>query len=140
MELETTTTRGFWGPAGVLPQKRFVFLGSLNLISCNFSTIFSIFIFRQKSRTFNGQGGRQRRGWLGWGRGGALAPPVYILKKPCGKHQMLLNLLLKHFAFRESFEETSRITYTNISATIFLSLPKNLAEYIKLVPCQSFIL
>ncbi len=40
-----------WGP----PQKRFVFLGPLNLISCNFSTIFSIFFFRQK-RTFNGQG------------------------------------------------------------------------------------
>ena len=55
VEPETTTTRGFWGPAGVLPQRRFVFLGSLNLISCNFSTIFSIFIFRQK-RTFNGQG------------------------------------------------------------------------------------
>ena len=82
----------------------------------------------------------QHRGWLGWGRGGALAPPVYIFKKPCGKHQMFLNLLLKHFAFRETFEETSRITYTNISATIFLSLPKNLAEHIKLVPCQSFIL
>ncbi len=55
VEPETTTTRGFWGPAGVLPQKRFVFLGSLNLISCNFSTIFSTFISRQK-RTFNGQG------------------------------------------------------------------------------------
>ena len=55
VEPETTTTRGFWGPAGVFPQKCFVFLGSLNLISCNFSMIFSIFISRQK-RTFNGQG------------------------------------------------------------------------------------
>ncbi len=86
MEPETTTTRGFWGPAGVLPQKRFVFLGSLNLISCNFSTIFSIFIFRQK-RTFNlmdrgkaktfSEG--QHRGWLGWGR--SFSPSSIYLKK-----------------------------------------------------------
>ncbi len=69
------------GGVGVLSQKMFVFLSSLDLISCNFSMIFAHFqTKRDITRGGGGQnplvrGGGQHRGW------GALAPPVYMLKK-----------------------------------------------------------
>ncbi len=101
MEPETTTTRGFWGPAEVLPQKRFVFLGSLNLISCNFSTIFSIFIFRQKSRTFNGQGeGNIGVGWgLGVGEGRSFSPSSIYLKKALWETSNVAEFVTETFCF-----------------------------------------
>ena len=69
------------GGLGVLPQKMFVFLSSLDLISCNFSMIFTHFQTKRDitrgAKTLQWGGGGQHRGW----GGGALAPPVYMLKK-----------------------------------------------------------
>ena len=73
-----------FGGSGVLSKKIFVFLSSLDLISCNFSMIFAHFQTKRDITIGRGggakpfSGGEQHRGW---GGGGALAPPVYMLKK-----------------------------------------------------------
>ncbi len=68
------------GGLEVLPQNIFVFLSSLDLISCNFSMIFAHFQTKKGTllggpKPFSGGGGGNI------GAGGALAPPVYMLKK-----------------------------------------------------------
>ncbi len=83
---------GGGGVLGVLPPKNVVFLSSLDLISCNFSTIFAHF---QTKRDFYWGGGRAKPFSVGGGgtkplsgggggntgAGGALPPPVYMLKE-----------------------------------------------------------
>ena len=67
-----------WGGLGVLPQKLFVFLSSLDLISCNFSMIFAHF---QTKRDIT-RGAKTLQWGANIGAGGALPPPpVYMLKK-----------------------------------------------------------
>ncbi len=73
------------GGLGVLPQKIFVFLSSLDLISCNFSMIFAHFQTKRdvtrRAKTLRGGGGGglgQRRGW-----GGGFGPSsIYVKKGP----------------------------------------------------------
>ncbi len=55
------------GALGVLPQKIFVFLSSLDVISCNFSMIFAHFqtkrdITRGGPKPFSGRGGGLKKG------------------------------------------------------------------------------
>ncbi len=60
-----------------LPQKIFVFLSSLDLISCNFCMIFAHF---QTKRDIT-RGAKALQWGANIGAGGALVPPVYMLKK-----------------------------------------------------------
>ena len=57
----------------------FVFLSSLDVISCNFSMIFAH--FQTKRDITRGAKTLQWGGGGNIGAGGALAPPVYMLKK-----------------------------------------------------------
>ena len=41
----------------------------------------------------------QHRGWVGWGRGGALAPPVYILKKALLETPNVFEFVTETFCF-----------------------------------------
>ncbi len=70
------------GGSGGPPQKIFVFLSSLDWISCNFSMIFAHFqtkrdISTRGAKTLQWGGGGQHRGWGGFG-----PSSIYVKKGP----------------------------------------------------------
>ncbi len=96
------------GGLGVLPQKMFVFLSSLDLISCNFSIIFAHFQTKRDitrgAKTL--QWGGQRRGWGGFG-----PSSIYVKKGPAPPLKEIPGLSRTSINFR--FSKISK-TNTNI--------------------------